>query len=95
VLLLMMAYIAMYAVGGCYVCARLAPSRPLLHACLLGVLGLVATIYASWYSRELRPGWFHIVSVCLVMVYAVIGGQLRVMEVAKRSSRSFTSPRTA
>jgi hypothetical protein len=95
VLLLMMAYIAMYAVGGCYWCARLAPSRPLLHACLLGVLGLVATIGASIYRWDLRPSWFHVVSVALVMVYAFIGGQLRVLELSGRPARPMGAPRTA
>lgn len=87
VLLLMMAYVALYAVGGCYLCARLAPSRPRLHTALLGILGLLATTWASLYQWELRPPWFHFLSILLVMVYAMIGGQLRVAELDQRPSR--------
>lgn len=95
VLLLMMAYVALYAVGGCYLCARLAPSRPLLHTALLGGLGLVATIWASVQQWELRPSWFHLLSILLVMVYALIGGQLRVLELEQRPTRRFGAARTA
>lgn len=83
-LLLMMAYVALYAVGGCYLCARLAPARPRLHTAALGVLGLVTTTWASLQQWDLRPSWFHLVSIALVMVYAMIGGQLRVRELDRR-----------
>jgi drug/metabolite transporter (DMT)-like permease len=95
VLLLMMAYVALYAVGGCYLCARLAPSHPRVHTALLGVLGLAATTWASLQQRELRPAWFHVVSILLVMVYAMLGGQLRVMELEQRPSHRLGAARAA
>ena len=95
VLLLMMAYVALYAVGGCYLCARLTPSRPRVHTIVLGLLGVVATTWASVQHWELRPAWFHVLSIVLVMVYALIGGQLRVIELEQRPARRLGAARPA
>ncbi|MBY0490685.1 MAG: hypothetical protein K2R93_12660 [Gemmatimonadaceae bacterium] len=95
VLLLMMAYVALYAIGGCYLCARLAPSHPRVHTTMLGVLGLIATTWAGMHQWDLRPSWFHVLSIVLVMVYATIGGQLRVMELEQRPARRLSAARAA
>lgn len=95
VLLLMLAYVGMYAVGGCYLCAALAPSHPRVHAALLGMLGLGATVWASLRHWELRPTWYHIVSMALVLVYAGVGGQLRVMQLELQQPKRIGGARHA
>src|SRR3981189_2504649 len=50
-LLLATAYRTVYSVAGSYITARLAPGRPMLHALVLGALGLVVCIVgavATW-----------------------------------------------
>jgi len=76
VLMLMTAYVAVFAVFGCWVTGRLAPDHPMRHALILGVLGLVVVIYTSVTQWSLTPAWFHIVALVMVMPYACIGGWL-------------------
>ena len=76
ILILSLAYIGVYAVVGCYLTARLAPSRPMWHALVLGFLGLIVTVVGTIATWSLAPAWYHIVSLALVMPYAWIGGRL-------------------
>lgn len=76
VLLLTLAYVAVFAVAGCYLTARLAPSRPMWHALVLGLLGLIFTIVGTIAMWDAAPPWYNIVSLVLVMPYAWIGGKL-------------------
>jgi hypothetical protein len=46
-LLLTLAYVGVYAIAGCYLTARLAPERPMLHAMILGLLGLALNILGT------------------------------------------------
>ena len=39
VLILTLVYVGIFAIAGCYLAARLAPSNPMRHALILGVLG--------------------------------------------------------
>lgn len=77
VLLLIMAYVAIFAIAGCYLAARLAPNKPMRHALILGVLGLIFNIAGSAAMWNTAPAWFHLVSLVMVMPYAWIGGKLR------------------
>lgn len=76
VLLFMMVYVAIYAIAGCYLAGRIAPSNPMKHALILGVLGLLFNIMNTVTLWDTAPAWFHIASLALVMPYAWIGGRL-------------------
>ena len=76
-LLLEMAYVAVYAIAGCWLAAFLAPNRPMRHALILGVLGLVFNVAMAAATWELRPTWSILLNLALVMPYAWIGGRLR------------------
>lgn len=82
ILLIMMTYVAIFAISGCYLAARLAPSRPMRHALILGVLGLVFNGIASSQMWNTAPAWYHILSLVLVMPYAWVGGRIRESEIA-------------
>lgn len=84
VLLLTMAYVAVFAIAGCYLAARLAPNRPMRHALILGVLGLVFNIAGSVAVWDTAPAWYHVVSLLMVMPYAWIGGKLRENQLGAR-----------
>jgi hypothetical protein len=84
VLLLIMGYVGLFAVTGCYLAARLAPGRPMLHALVLGALGLVFNVAGTVAMWHTAPAWFHVVSLLLVMPYAWAGGRLREVELERR-----------
>lgn len=77
VLLLVQGYVAVFAIFGCYVAARLAPNRPMAHALALGALGLVFNIAGTVARWDHAPAWYHILALALVMPYAWLGGRLR------------------
>jgi hypothetical protein len=95
VLLLTIAYVGLYATGGCYLCARLAPSRPMRHALVLGALGLAFGVVGSITRWNMAPAWYHVLSMGLVMVYAWIGGWLREQELASQRANGLTGVRPA
>ena len=62
-LLLALAYRIVYTVAGGYIAARLAPSAPMRHAVILGLIGLIpgtAGVIAA-ASTDLGPLWFPVV----------------------------------
>lgn len=86
VLLLIIGYVGLFAVSGCYLTARLAPSRPMRHALVLGALGLAFNVAGTIAMWDTAPAWFHVVSLLLVMPYAWIGGRLREVELERARS---------
>jgi hypothetical protein len=85
VLLLMMAYVMVFAVAGCYLTARLAPNKPMKHALILGLLGLIFNVLGTLKMWDTAPAWFHILSLILVMPYAWLGGRLREAQLGRVS----------
>lgn len=77
-------YRTIYGVGGAYLTVRLAPSRPMLHALVLGVLGLAASIagaVAMWNKLPaMGPKWYALVLIVLALPPAWLGGKLRMMQ---------------
>ena len=73
-------YRTIYSVVGAYVTARLAPSRPMLHAMILGALGMIAAIagvIATWNNvAEYGPHWYPIALVVLALPPAWLGAWL-------------------
>jgi hypothetical protein len=81
ILLLMTVYVAVFAVVGSYLTARLAPSAPMKHALILGVLGLIFSGIGTAKMWDTAPAWFHIINLALVLPYAWYGGRLRENEI--------------
>ncbi|HYW07324.1 MAG TPA: hypothetical protein VE913_10230 [Longimicrobium sp.] len=82
-LILMMVYVGVFAVVGCYVTARLAPRRPMWHALGLGGIGLIFNIVGTFANWNDAPAWYHVVSVGMVMPYAWLGGYIRERELLR------------
>lgn len=82
-LLVATVYRTLYGVGGSYIAARLAPDRPMAHALLLGVLGLIVNIVGTvttWNSEiTLGHHWYPIALCVLALPTAWAGGRLRVL----------------
>jgi hypothetical protein len=75
-LVLVCAYVAVYGILGCYVTGRLAPSRPMLHALVMGGLALAMSIPVTIQAWNDTPAWFNVYNLLAVMPYAWIGGRL-------------------
>jgi hypothetical protein len=86
-LLLISAYVALYGILGCYVTARLAPSRPMLHALVLGALGLAFSIPVAVQNWSDAPTWFNVFNLAAVLPYAWVGGWIRERELARAPAR--------
>ena len=73
-------YRTLYAVVGCYVTARLAPSQPMQHAMIGGYIGLVLSIVgvaASWnHVATMGPHWYPVSLVVTALPSAWLGGKL-------------------
>lgn len=85
-LLLATGYRTVYGVLGGYIIARLAPGRPMQHALVGGVIGLVVSILGAvltWNKGPaFGPHWYPVVLVVLAMPQAWVGGKLHSMQVA-------------
>lgn len=81
-----MLYSAAYGVIGCYVAASLAPSNPMKHALILGVIGVFAAGAANAMLWGHVPSWFPIINVLLVLPLAWFGGRLREKQIASRQA---------
>lgn len=90
-LLLATAYRTLYGVAGSYLTARLAPARPMWHALVLGVLGLLASIAgaaATWNAGpEFGPHWYALALVVLAMPQSWAGGRLRELQLNARPEK--------
>ncbi len=83
------AYRILYGVLGCWVAARLAPDRPMAHAMVLGVIGLILSlaglVFAQTQGPELGPLWYAIAIVASALPCAWAGGWLRVAQLRSRA----------
>jgi hypothetical protein len=72
------AYRAVIGVGGCWLAARLAPSRPMRHALILGGIGVLLSLggVAASMTMEMGPIWYPIALVAVTPPAAWLGGRL-------------------
>lgn len=70
-------YRTIYNVTGCYLTARLAPARPLLHAMILGSIGFVISILGAVAGHGLGHAWYPLALIALALPSAWVGGRLK------------------
>ena len=79
--LLATAYRVVYTILGSYIAARLAPYRPMWHAMVLGVVGLVVSIAgaaATWNTNPpVGPHWYALLIAAISIPCAWLGGWIR------------------
>ena len=79
--LLAIAYRTVDGITGSYIAARLAPDRPVTHALVLGLIGIVlslAGLVGTWNKGpEFGPKWYPLTLVVIALPCALIGGVLR------------------
>jgi hypothetical protein len=83
-LLLATAYRIVFNVAGCYLAARLAPDRPMLHALVIGIVGVaVGTVGAvtTWdRGPAFGPHWYPVAVIAVSIPCAWAGGKIRDMQ---------------
>ena len=70
------AYRIVFGIAGCYLAARLAPDRPMKHALILGVVGLVLSIAGAAAMWDAGPGWYSLAIIAIALPCAWIGGKV-------------------
>jgi hypothetical protein len=76
--LLALSYRIVYTILGSYIAARLAPSSPMLHAWVLGVIGFVLGTAGAIATipMHLGPAWYPIAIAATALPCAWLGGIL-------------------
>lgn len=89
-LLLATIYRSLYGIAGSYIAARLAPNRPMLHAMVLGILGLAVTTLGAVATWNKGPAfgahWYPIALIVLALPTAWVGGKIRLAQLGKPSA---------
>jgi hypothetical protein len=72
------AYRLVYGILGAYIVARLAPTAPMGHALISGVLGVIASAAgaAATWNRDLGPHWYPIALIITALPCAWVGGKI-------------------
>ncbi len=76
-LLLALGYRAVYTVVGSYIGAALAPTRPMLHAMILGIIGAGLSTAGLFAMRGHGPDWYPIALIIITLPCAWLGGKLK------------------
>ena len=71
-------YRTIFNTFGCYLTARLAPNKPLKHAIILGIIGVVLTIIGLIAMWEIPPRWYPISLIVLTLPAAWLGGKMAI-----------------
>ena len=69
-------YRSIYNIFGCYLAARLAPTRPMRHALILGTIGFVFCILGAIVMWHVPPHWYPLSLIVLALPCAWLGGKL-------------------
>lgn len=71
-------YRTIFNTFGCYLTARLAPNKPVRHAIILGVIGVVLTIVGLIAMWDIPPRWYPISLIVLTLPAAWLGGKMAI-----------------
>ena len=92
--LLALAYRSVFSILGCYLTALLAPNRPMLHALILGGIGVVlstAGAAATWNKGpEFGPQWYPLALIILALPLAWLGGKIRLAQLSAEGNNLST-----
>jgi hypothetical protein len=84
---LALAYRIVYGVVGCYLTARLAPDRPMLHAIVLGGIGVVLSTAGAVAMWDAGPACYSLAVIAISLPCAWLGGRLREIQLRDGEGR--------
>ena len=85
------AYRVVFAVAGCWLTARLAADRPMWHAMMLAIVGLVISTAGAVYALqhpELGPAWYPLGLIATTLPCAWLGARLAGSSTSRGSTAS-------
>ena len=85
-LALALAYRTAFGVAGGWITARLAPSRPVTHAIVLGGIGTLAALAGAIVAWGFGQHWYPIALVVLALPQCWLGGRLAARPVASQTA---------
>ncbi|MBX4196918.1 hypothetical protein KW805_05010 [Candidatus Pacearchaeota archaeon] len=77
-LLVALTYRGVYTIASGYVTAALAPNKPMRHAFILGIIGVVVTILGTLANWDKSAAWYPILLIVITLPCTWLGGKLRV-----------------
>ncbi|HEY0670140.1 MAG TPA: hypothetical protein VGD22_18310 [Sphingobacteriaceae bacterium] len=75
-ILLVILYRFIFNSYGSYITAKLAPSKPMKHAMILGIIGLVLSILGTIIMWDKALPWYNVAIIVMAIPSAYIGGKL-------------------
>ncbi len=79
-IVIIVAYRTIFNTFGCYLTARLAPNKPMKHAIILGMIGVVLTILGLIAMWDIPPRWYPISLIVLTLPAAWLGGRMAIIK---------------
>lgn len=75
-ILIVIVYRFVFNVTGCYLTAKLAPYNPMKHVIIIGIIGTVLSLLASFAMWDKAVAWYNIAVIVMSIPSALIGGKL-------------------
>ena len=75
-LMLALIYRSIYSVAGFYLAATLAPSAPMRHAIILGIIGSIFAALGAIANWDRSANWYPVLLVLVTLPCAWLGGRL-------------------
>jgi hypothetical protein len=75
-LLLALAYRTVFGVLGCYVTARLAPTRPMAHSLALGTIGFTIGVIGAVATWGTWTSWYSLAIIAVTLPSAWLGARI-------------------
>ena len=85
IVLIVILYRFVFNTIGCYLTARMAPSRPMLHAMILGTVGVLISVIGMFSMWNKATPFYNIAILLMALPSAWIGGKLYIIARNKSS----------
>jgi len=85
IIFVVIVYRFIFNVCGCYLTAKLAPSKPMKHALIIGVIGTVLAILGSAAMWDKAVAWYNVTVILISFPSAWLGAKLFMMRNSKKN----------
>ncbi len=76
IILMIITYRFIFNVAGCYLTAKLAPNNPMKHCIIIGAIGTILSITASFAMWDKAVPFYNIAVIIISLPSAWLGGKL-------------------